>query len=170
MGNCVGNSVELSVVQTLTSASRVPPVKKKALLIGLNYTGTNAELRGCINDARNFKRLLMHRYKFEKVRVLTDRELSRKNNVLEELEKFLSDPVETMFWHYSGHGTQQVDYSGDETLDGKDEVLYTKYGVMASDDEINELISHVPKGIKLVIVTRFIIMVISILYGLCMRL
>ena len=32
---------------------------KKALLIGINYTGTDYELRGCINDSINLKQFLI---------------------------------------------------------------------------------------------------------------
>ena len=37
-----------------------PPLtgRQKALLVGINYFGTRAELRGCINDVQNMKRLL----------------------------------------------------------------------------------------------------------------
>lgn len=33
--------------------------KKKALCIGINYFNTDAELKGCINDARNMKQFLI---------------------------------------------------------------------------------------------------------------
>ena len=33
-------------------------MKKVALLIGINYTGTRAELRGCVNDANSINKYL----------------------------------------------------------------------------------------------------------------
>lgn len=39
--------------------------RKKALCIGINYTGTDAELRGCINDARNMKQFLISTFGFK---------------------------------------------------------------------------------------------------------
>ena len=33
--------------------------RRKALLIGINYFGTNNELRGCINDVHNMRELLI---------------------------------------------------------------------------------------------------------------
>lgn len=33
--------------------------KRKALLIGINYVGSSAALRGCHNDARNVQRFLI---------------------------------------------------------------------------------------------------------------
>lgn len=36
--------------------------KRKALCIGINYTGTSAQLNGCHNDARNLSKFLCERY------------------------------------------------------------------------------------------------------------
>lgn len=33
--------------------------RKKALLIGINYTGSNHALNGCINDAMNIRKFLV---------------------------------------------------------------------------------------------------------------
>ena len=38
--------------------------RRKALLIGINYTGTRAQLRGCINDAKRMQQLLRGLYGF----------------------------------------------------------------------------------------------------------
>ena len=38
---------------------------KKALLIGINYTGTANELNGCINDVMNMKTALIDKYEFK---------------------------------------------------------------------------------------------------------
>jgi hypothetical protein len=35
--------------------------RKKALCIGINYAGTDAALRGCINDAKNMKQFLIRK-------------------------------------------------------------------------------------------------------------
>ena len=32
---------------------------KKALLIGINYTGQNVQLNGCVNDINNIKNILI---------------------------------------------------------------------------------------------------------------
>lgn len=39
--------------------------RKKALCIGINYIGQDAELRGCINDARNMKQFIMKNFGFK---------------------------------------------------------------------------------------------------------
>eukprot|EP00985_Skeletonema_marinoi_P029404 scaffold27793_cov80-Skeletonema_marinoi.AAC.1 len=40
-------------------SSITPNGRHKSLLIGINYTGTRAALRGCINDAKNMQTLLL---------------------------------------------------------------------------------------------------------------
>ena len=48
---------------------------KKALLIGINYFGQSGELRGCINDVNNIKRLIQSRGfsdDYHSMRILTD--------------------------------------------------------------------------------------------------
>ena len=39
-------------------------MNRKALLVGLNYIGTESELKGCINDVVNIKKLIMSDYGF----------------------------------------------------------------------------------------------------------
>lgn len=47
---------------------------KKAVLIGINYPGTEAELKGCINDAVDMRDLLVEVFGFsmEDIKVLLD--------------------------------------------------------------------------------------------------
>ena len=48
--------------------------RKKALLIGINYFGTDNELNGCVNDVANIKEFLTTLYGFEQedMVILTD--------------------------------------------------------------------------------------------------
>ncbi|KIO15564.1 hypothetical protein M407DRAFT_34841 [Tulasnella calospora MUT 4182] len=48
--------------------------KKKALIIGINYFGSDQELGGCINDARNMRTFITRNYGYrdEDIVVLTD--------------------------------------------------------------------------------------------------
>lgn len=41
--------------------------RKRALLIGINYTGTANALNGCINDVNNVKQFLISLYNFKEV-------------------------------------------------------------------------------------------------------
>jgi len=47
---------------------------KKALLVGINYPGTDAQLNGCINDVRNLYNFVKNNYSFDpaNMMVLTD--------------------------------------------------------------------------------------------------
>src|SRR3990167_4120733 len=48
---------------------------KKALLIGINYTGSPQALRGCVNDAWNVAHFLVNNWGYEpgNIRVLSDK-------------------------------------------------------------------------------------------------
>ena len=50
-----------------TQHSPVPPNahgSKKAVIIGVSYSGTSYELKGCLNDAKCMKFLLMNKFQF----------------------------------------------------------------------------------------------------------
>ncbi|KZP21196.1 peptidase C14 [Athelia psychrophila] len=106
--------------------------RKKALCIGINYVGQSAELKGCINDARNIHNFIISRfgYKDDDIVMLTDdaknsRQLPTKENIINAMKWLVRDaqPNDSLFFHYSGHGGQTKDLDGDED-DGFDEVIY----------------------------------------------
>ncbi|KAI9008750.1 caspase domain-containing protein [Phycomyces nitens] len=106
--------------------------KKRALLIGINYTGTPNELKGCINDVHNVKNFLTTLYGFqeEDMVILTDDQeepqlIPTRANILAAMEWLVHDanPNDSFFFHYSGHGGSVKDISGDED-DGFDETIY----------------------------------------------
>lgn len=91
--------------------------RRKALLIGINYFGTNAELKGCINDTRNVSSFLMDRfgYKREDMVILTDdqqRDVLQptKQNILRAMNWLVSNaqPNDSLFLHYSGESMLKV--------------------------------------------------------------
>ncbi|KAJ1305589.1 hypothetical protein OPQ81_000586 [Rhizoctonia solani] len=125
--------------------------KRKALLIGCNYPGGSAPLRGCCNDVFNIKRFLIDHFQYDEsdIRVLTDDQSTHgeigeavptretmvklfvhgvfRTNYPEKIEYigWLVDDAETddsLFFFYSGHGGNQDDHDGDEH-DGKDESI-----------------------------------------------
>lgn len=106
--------------------------KRKALLIGINYTGQKNPLHGCINDALNLRDYLIkeHRYRLEDMVMLTDDQSDpnfqpTKANILRAMNWLVTgaEPNDALFLHYSGHGGQTADKDGDEG-DGHDEVIY----------------------------------------------
>ncbi len=132
-------------------------MSKKALLIGINYIGTSSALRGCITDVNNVKEYLMKNgYKSENIKVLTDETPVKPTrvNILAHLLELVVSDAKTLFFHYSGHGSQVRDENGDES-DGKDECLcpidYHTAG-MVLDDEIRGVLQCLNKGKKMTMV------------------
>lgn len=129
---------------------------KKALLIGINYVNMSGELRGCYNDVKNMKRILKEKYNYDEIRVLSEYDNNMKptrSNILKNIEWLISDQTkfETLFFHYSGHGSSVIDRNNDEE-DGKDEVLvpldYTTAGMIKDDLLNNVLIQKIHKNTK----------------------
>ena len=144
----------------------------KILSIGINYNGTNAQLYNCGNDTKDMVELLHNRYGKKNVRdthVLTDDANVKKmyqfrtageptrKNIEQELEWLFTGNKkgETIIFHYSGHGSQQYDRSGEEE-DGRDETLvpsdYATAGQI-SDDVIRSYVDRLPAGVNALIVT-----------------
>ena len=122
---------------------------KRAILIGLNYPNSHYSLRGCVNDVKNgCKYLENHGYE---ARFLEDGDVSDKYNILEALKELRDSPAYTVFFHYSGHGTQVRDTDGDEE-DGQDEAVFTKNGKLITDDEINAVLQSFPRHKKLYLI------------------
>ena len=115
---------------------------KKALLIGINYTGTKDELYGCINDVASVKeRITVNGFK--DINVLTDLTAKKATrvNILLEFKNLLVNSKEgdLLFFLYSGHGSYALDRNGDEK-DGRDELIVScdLQGIL--DDEFKSLI------------------------------
>ncbi len=124
---------------------------KMAILVGLNYTGTSCELHGCVNDANIMKDILISKYKYKNVNVLTDMNISKQYNILEILDDLIKSKSNTMYFQYSGHGTQKHDLDGDEK-DGLDEALYSVCGTIITDDEIKKKVKQVSKGKTMIMI------------------
>ena len=120
-------------------------MSKRALLIGCNYTATpSVRLQGCINDVVNVRNTLIdaYGYKDSNIYVLRDDDklrLPTKANILYAITNIIamSSAADTVWIHYSGHGTQIRDINGDET-DSQDECIvpcnYNVAGFITDDD------------------------------------
>jgi len=115
---------------------------KKALLIGINYTGTKDELKGCINDANSIKERISNKG-FNNIILLTDltSKKATKANILEEFKNLLANSQEgdLLFFLYSGHGTYLIDKNNDETT-GYDQCIVPCDLNIIVDDELKTLI------------------------------
>jgi hypothetical protein len=132
---------------------------KKALFVGINYTGTRSELKGCINDVRNVSELICSRFGFKNCLYLTDEQSDEDKkptykNILSGMKWLVQDakPCDSLFFYYSGHGGTARDLDGDE-IDGYDETIlpldYTKSGQIIDDVIYEHLVSPLPKGCRL---------------------
>nr|GLL28069.1 metacaspase-1-like [Ipomoea trifida] len=140
-----------------------PPVhgRKRAVIIGICYRNSRNELKGCINDAKCMKYLLVNRFKFpsESILMLTEEEtdpyrIPTKHNIRMAMYWLVQgcQAGDSLVFHFSGHGSQQRNYTGDE-VDGYDETLcpldFEAQGMIV-DDEINAtIVRPLPPGAKL---------------------
>nr|DAD47611.1 TPA_asm: hypothetical protein HUJ06_017548 [Nelumbo nucifera] len=138
-----------------------PHGRKKAVICGISYRYSRHELKGCINDAKCMRYLLINRFKFPEssILMLTEEEtdpyrIPTKHNIRMALYWLVQgcQPGDSLVFHYSGHGSQQRNYNGDE-VDGYDETLcpldFETQGMIV-DDEINAtIVRPLPRGVKL---------------------
>ncbi|KAH7884201.1 caspase domain-containing protein, partial [Phlebopus sp. FC_14] len=135
--------------------------RKKALLIGINYTGQRRELHGCINDVKNVKRFLTSSWGYHDgdIVMLVDetnnpRQMPTRRNMIDAMRWLVKDakPHDALFFHYSGHGGQVPDEDGDE-IDGFDEVIYPvdykTAGIIVDDDLHRIMVRPLPSGCRL---------------------
>ncbi|XP_052157074.1 metacaspase-6-like [Oryza glaberrima] len=129
--------------------------RKRAVLVGINYAGTEGELKGCLNDVARMRRCLVDRFGFDEanIRVLADADPSTPQptgaNIRLELERLVGDarPGDTLFFHYSGHGLQlPIETGGDDDDTGYDECIVPCDMNLIKDQDFTELVQKVPDG------------------------
>ncbi|KAI9219709.1 peptidase C14, caspase domain-containing protein [Blastocladiella britannica] len=135
----------------------------RALFIGINYTGSKAELRGCHTDVQNISTFLFQRFPAFSVAnslFLVDKpgtqpqSMPTRTNIIAAMKWLVKDARagDSLFIHYSGHGTSANDVDGDEE-DGKDEALvpvdYETAGLIVDDDIHRLLCDQIPEGARL---------------------
>lgn len=129
--------------------------RRKALLIGINYVGQKAELKGCVNDVTNMQRLLVETFRWDPscIRTLTEQQATGPN-IINEMKMLAAgaQPGDALVFHYSGHGSQQEDPNGFEE-DGMNETIipvdFQKYGMISDDVLFETLVVPLPEGCRL---------------------
>jgi len=135
--------------------------RKFALLVGINtyrYPQQVSPLAGCENDAENMQALVTGKFDFKAgdIKILKSAQATH-----EEIVKAFQDHLiaqaqqdDIVVFHYSGHGSQMKDVSGDE-IDGLDETLVCHDSrdpagkvFDVSDDEINGLLKQLSQKTK----------------------
>ncbi|WCJ36373.1 metacaspase 1 [Euphorbia peplus] len=159
-------------ITLITDPPSIPPPKltpppphshgsKRAVICGISYKNTKKMLKGCINDAKCMNYLLINKFKFPQssILMLTEEETDpyrqpTKHNMRMALHWLVQGckPGDSLVFHFSGHGSQQRNYSGDE-VDGFDETLYpldyVTHGKIV-DGEINAtIVRPLPRAVKL---------------------
>lgn len=143
-----------TVPVALVSAPLVP-VTKRALLIGINYTGTDSQLSGCINDANGLKTILVSKYAFAdtNIKLITDDTPTKptRANILTALTQLLQSGLagDVLFFSYSGHGSYTADLNQDEKS-GYDQMIVPLDLKCIVDDELKALLqTHLKKNVTL---------------------
>jgi hypothetical protein len=134
-------------------------MSKRALLIGINYRSSDAELKGCITDVKNMRSVLVNNcgYKTQNVRSLTEDEQVKptRQNIEENIKWLVTNclPGDTLFFHFSGHGSFVNDSAGGDETDRRDEVIipldYLTKGVISDDWLFSNMIAKVPANVTL---------------------
>ena len=124
---------------------------KRALCVGINdYPGTDMDLGGCVNDAKDWEALLAGRgYAVER---LHDADATRAR-ILEGLETLVGSSADgdSLVFTFSGHGSWLPDDDSDEP-DARDEML-CPHDVMQEqyvlDDDLHAIFSTKAPGARL---------------------
>ena len=126
---------------------------KNALLIGINYIGTENELYGCINDTNSISCLLSSRG-FKDIKILTDNTSEKPihNIIINEFTNLLTNANsgDTIFLFYSGHGSFIRDKNNDE-LTKNDQLIVPLDLNIIVDDELKIIINnHLKNNVTLI--------------------
>lgn len=132
---------------------------KRALLVGINYIGTQYRLNGCINDVVNVEAFLKTLGYTEFIKYTDDdpTKLPTRNNILIGFLNLLKGAKagDELWFHYSGHGVLQRDRNGDE-VSGQDSCIcpsdFMSSGFITDDIIRANLAVKVPAGVRLIIV------------------
>jgi len=138
-----------------------PSGRRKALLIGINYRGTRAALRGCINDATNMRNMLLrHGFPNDSSHMVMLTDESRDRNyqptgatIFKAMQWLVQGVTEgdVLFFHFSGHGAQIPDKTGHEADGLNETILPMDYKQkQITDDELwGSLVWPLPSGVRL---------------------
>jgi hypothetical protein len=132
-------------------------VAKRALCVGINeYPIPGNDLMGCVNDANDWRALLVEEFDFpaSDVTVMTDSDATRKA-MLDGLKGLLegSSSGDVLVFTNSSHGSYIPDTSGDEET--YDEVIcpYDTRDEVLSDDDLRGVLDTLPAGVSMIVIS-----------------
>lgn len=132
--------------------------RRFALIVGINYVGTSAQLQGCVWDAKNMSQFLGSLG--YSITLLVDENvpgrvaLPTKDNIVNYLTRLIRSlrPGDSLFFHYSGHGSNRSAPGKPEEIDGRDECIcpldFQRAG-MIWDDDIRKMLNMGVKGSRI---------------------
>lgn len=138
-----------SRVLAQSAATDSGPGVKRALLVGINKYQAVPKLQGSINDIETMRQILLTRWGFPErnISILKDESATRAG-ILAALDQLVKEtgPQDTVYFHFSGHGSQVEDLNGDEE-DGLDETLVPQDGRSGdvrdiTDDELDAVFAR----------------------------
>lgn len=127
---------------------------KKALIVGINYTGTGSDLRGCINDANNINQMLLSEFAFDETKLVLEKEATTRG-IMDGLRWLVAGavPGDVLVFHYSGHGSQ---IRSTIEPDGLDEIIcpidLNWRDKVITDNELKQVFNGVPNGVNVSII------------------
>jgi len=134
---------------------------RRAVLIGINYTGQKGQLSGCHNDVENIKRYLINEEGFQEKDLLIlmddgNHHQPTRRNIMDAFDRICqySRAGDVVFVHYSGHGGRVPDRDGDED-DGYDETLipvdFKSAGQIVDDEVFKRLVLPMQQGVNVTV-------------------
>lgn len=145
--------IDILNIKNLSYNKITPGQNKNALLIGINYTGTQYELNGCINDANSIY-LLLNSLNFQNIQILTDNTSIKptRDNIISNFTNLLSNANsgDVIFFSYSGHGTYILDKNNNEVT-GNDQMIVPSDFNSILDDDLKKIINtNLKSGVTLI--------------------
>src|SRR5687768_3917825 len=129
---------------------------KKALCVGINDypLGEDNDLKGCVNDAKDWSNLLRNHYDFTDVKQLLDSEAT-KANILSGLKNLLAGASDgdVLVFTNASHGTYLADEDKDEPKFDEAICPHDTDSNLLVDDELRELFLNIPKGVRLTVIS-----------------
>ncbi|KAK6420417.1 hypothetical protein LTR95_016944 [Oleoguttula sp. CCFEE 5521] len=147
----------------------IPPrgPRRKSLMIGINYVGSQHALQGCHQDVSNMQEFLTAmNYPTDQRSQVIMRDDSRTDprgpfwpnghNIIAAMQWLVSEPGTTNFLHYSGHGGQVPDDEDNYRSTGLDDTIvpvdFETRGQIRSGELHHTLVTAMPRNSSLFII------------------
>ena len=142
------NNITQNTVENVIKVNRVPI--RKSLHIGINYIGTQYELRGCINDAINISNVIkkpIYGFNNKDILIISDNTTIKptRDNIIKLFTRLMqtSQAGDVLLFSFSGHGLQNDKNSSNTSLMSSD-FKFIK------DSQLKQIITKfLPNGVTL---------------------